>query len=82
MTKSRSRAAAMPGLTVGPLGNEDGRRPFQTTYRADENADPRAMMLSPVSDADGVKRYVRLVAFTLATLPLLAAAALMARSIL
>jgi hypothetical protein len=82
MTKSRSRAAALAGLTVGPRRNEDERHPFQPKYSSEENADPKTMTPSPVFETDGVKRYVRRVAFTLATLPLLAAAALMIKSIL
>lgn len=71
----------MPGLTVGPLRNEEGRRPFQTSYRADDNADLKTMTPSPVFEMDGAKTYVRIAAFVLATLPLLAAVVLTLRSL-
>jgi hypothetical protein len=81
MTKSRSRAAALPGLTAGTYRNDEGARSFQGKHQTEEHAESKAMLPSPVFEMDGAKTYIRRVAFVLATLPLFAAVALMMKSI-
>jgi hypothetical protein len=74
-------AGAMPQLTIGPDGNEDVRRSFQTMYHTKAAADPGLMTPSPAFELEFAKKSVRTVAFILATLPLIACAVLTAKVI-
>jgi hypothetical protein len=77
MNEIRIGASALR-LTVDPPRNEDMQRSFQPMYHPEAAADPDLMKPSPAFDSEFVKRSVRVAAFVLATLPLVACVVLTA----
>jgi hypothetical protein len=81
MKKVQVRAAALVGLTSDHPRNEDVSLSLQTMYPSTAAADPEFMRPSPVFDSEFAKKSVRLLAFGLATLPLVACVVLTAKVI-